>query len=110
LMLAWMALLTVWTVMLSVGAFDRPPVSVAYADSRQIDVRDPVLVRYETYSGGELHEMLPPKSMPLWQYVQGGDDAVEDRLESLERALEADLHNKDTEFHLTHELIDGKEW
>ncbi len=109
-MFAWMAVLTAWTLMLSVGVFDRAPASVAYADSAALDVRDLVVVRYETYSDGQLQEVLPPTSMPLWQYVQGGDAAVEDRLERFQRAFEADLHNRDDSFHLTHELIDGKEW
>ncbi len=111
LLFVWMTLLTVWMVFLSVGAFDRAPASVAYAESsRRLDVRDPVVVRFETYSGGERQELMPPQTMPLWEYVQGGDSAVQDRLEEFEKAFEKDLHKKDRSFHLTHELIDGKEW
>jgi hypothetical protein len=110
-LLVWMTLLTVWMVFLSVGAFDRAPASVAYAESsRRLDVRDPVVGRFETYSQGQRQEIMQPRTMPLWEYVQGGDRAVQDRLDAFEKAFEKDLHTKDTSFHLTHELIDGKEW
>lgn len=106
----WMSVLTVWTAMLSVGALQRtPPVATAHAESGMLDVRDPVLVRFET-GGDNPVALAPPTSMPLWQYVEGGDDEIERRLSQLEAAIEKDLHEGDESFHATHELIDGKEW
>jgi hypothetical protein len=105
-----MTVLTVWTALLSAGFFEPAPVAVAYADSRLLDVRDPVVVRCEAVAGGENQELMPPQTMQLWEYVEGGDSAVKRRLDAFEQAFEADLHNHDKTFHMTHELIDGKQW
>lgn len=110
-MYGWMILLTVWMALLTVEMIGRAPVTVAAADeTRVLDVRDPVLVRWEVGDGTERWEALPPRTMPLWQYVKEGDEATAKRLRMFEAAFEQDLHNGDKSFHLTHELIDGKTW
>jgi hypothetical protein len=110
-LMAWMMMLTVWTGVLAVAVLDRDPASVAFARSDLLDVRDRVVVRWETPPGTTAgSEVLPPRTMPLWQYVESGPKATDERLAAFERAFERDLASGDSTFHETHEIIDGRDW
>ncbi len=109
-MFGWMVVLTAWTAVLTMGVSDRVPEAVASVESPMLDVSDPVLIRWETGADAYRQEVLPPRSMPLWQYVQQGTQGTEEHLSAFEAAFEQDLHNGDSRFHLTHEVIDGKTW
>jgi len=109
-LVVWMSILTVWTATLACSG-TRPVEAVAHDDvPRILDVRDLVVVRYETLEHGVATQIAAPRTMPLWEYVEGGDRETRQRLNDLMTTLEQDLHAKDSRFHLTHELIDGREW
>lgn len=69
-----------------------------------LDVRTPIVVRYETVDGEEIR---PPETMPLWQYVQSADYTNRFMLADFKAAFESDLHAHDNTWQMTHELIDG---
>jgi len=108
-LMLWMAVLTLWTGFLALSMMGRAPVSPAYAKTT-LDVNDPVTVRWEATLDGRIQQIVPPTTMPLWEYVQAGNQSTGDRLEAFELAFESDLHAKDPTFHHTHELIDGRRW
>ena len=81
--------------------------AVAIHAAEPLDCNDLIIRRWETPDGVEV---LPPELTPLWQYVQEPDFSNAFNESDFRSAFERDLHNGDPTFHLTHEVIDGKEW
>ena len=80
--------------------------AVAVHAAEPLDVNDSIIVRWETADGTEV---LPPKQVPLWQYVQVPQLETASRLSGLETALEHDIHQWRVGCGLmhTHDFIDG---
>jgi hypothetical protein len=72
-----------------------------------LDSTAPIVVRYEDASGTPV---MAPRTIPLYEYVEGSDAAISKEIHDLEYAIEADLHAKDRSFNRTHEFIDGRQW
>lgn len=92
----------VFGVLSATGAMPRGNAAAA-----AIDVKTPVIVRYETPDGQQIR---PPETMPLWQYVQGADNTNRFALADFKAAFENDVHAGDGKWENTHELIDGHEF
>ena len=80
-----------------------PPAPVALT----LTSETPITVFFKAPDGSNV---LPPRTMPLWQYVDVPRASTEASLTSFMAEFEADLHRHDPTFHLTHEFIDGKVW
>ena len=80
---------------------------VSAHESAAIDSKTLVIQRWETADGTEV---MPPRLVPLWSYVQSSDNAIASDALAFQHAFEVDLNVHDLTFHRTHEVIDGKEW
>ena len=103
------ALLTALFIILAGGGMVDARIEAAVSEhaAEPLDSNDRIIVRHEYPDGTEA---MPPEVMPLWKYVwlpleEGRADEQEFR-----SAFERDLHAGDATFHLTHEVIDGREW
>jgi len=91
---------------LEMAKVEQPRIAPIFT-SKTLSSTDLIVVHTEDASG---NVVMPPKTMHLWEYVEGGDRANKAEMTAFLAALEADLHAKDTTFHQTHEFIDGKKW
>ena len=72
-----------------------------------LDAHTPIVMRWETPDGTEV---LPPKTVELWEFVQIPDRNNANALLDFQGAFEHDLHAHDLTFHFAHENIDEKQW
>ncbi|MCK9629602.1 MAG: hypothetical protein M0R37_13555 [Bacteroidales bacterium] len=81
--------------------------AVAVHAAEPLDVNDRIVVRWEFPDGTEA---LPPREMFVWEYVWKPLEEGRADEQAFRSAFERDLHAGDTTWHLTHEVIDAKEW
>jgi hypothetical protein len=87
-------------VLLLTGCASSAPASTP----RLLSTTTPIIVRTLDASGVTV---LPDRTVPIWQYVEGADRGEYMRRTDFEAAFEADLHAHDASFSRTHRLIDG---